>query len=77
MLLVNKMGMKLKSACFLPAVRGRQVTSPWPAVSFSLADASAAGFIREGLGPQLAVVVSCGDRGPFGLETLVCLWAQG
>lgn len=74
-MLVSKMEMKPKSACFLPAIEGRLVTSPRPGLSFSLADASAAGFIRCVPGPQLAVV-SCGDRGPFGLEISMCLWAQ-
>lgn len=76
MLLVNKMEMKLKSACLLPAVGGRLVASPQPGLSFSLADASAAGFIRWRPGLQLAVVSSYGDRGPFGLEISVYLWAQ-
>lgn len=74
-LLVSKMEMKPKRACFLPAIEGRLVTSPRPGLSFSLADASAAGFARCVPGPQLAVV-SCGDRGPFGLEISMCLWAQ-
>lgn len=30
-----------------------------------------------GSSAQLTVVVSCGDRGPFGLEILLCLWVQG
>lgn len=77
MLLVNKMETKLQSACFLPAVWGRQVTSLWPVGSFSLANASAASFVRWELVPELTAVVSCGDRGPFGLEISVCLWAQG
>ena len=77
MLLVNKMEMKLKSACFLPAVRGRRVLTPWLAVGFSLMNASATGFVRRGPGPQRAVIASCGVIGPFGQETSACLWAQG
>lgn len=39
------------------------MTSPQPVLSFSLADACSAGFIRWQPGPQLTAVVSCGNRG--------------
>lgn len=50
------------------------MTSSQPVLSFSLANASAAGFIRWQPGPQLTAVVSCGNRGPFEMKfcVLVC-----